>query len=71
MLIKTVKIKNLYSFVDAKFDFTQNGGPKGIHLIFGRNGFGKTNFLNAVKLLMHGPTGDFLKIRGVKISNGR
>lgn len=64
MIIKRVEICNLYSYRKAVFDFTGNGGPLGLHLIHGRNGFGKTSFLNAVKLLMHGPSGDFLNVAG-------
>jgi DNA sulfur modification protein DndD len=57
MIFDKITIKNLFSYYgEAVFDLTGKAAQKNIVLISGRNGFGKTSFLNAIKLLFTGVT---------------
>ncbi|MCI5189608.1 MAG: DNA sulfur modification protein DndD [Candidatus Electrothrix sp. AS4_5] len=59
MIFEKITINNMFSYYgEAVFDFTGKTGPKNIVLISGRNGFGKTSFLNAIKLLFTGVTNE-------------
>ncbi len=71
MFFKTIKIKNLFSYKDVEFNLKKpSASNKNIVLIFGRNGFGKTSFLNSIKLLFHGPNDELLNeaLPGRKLS---
>jgi DNA sulfur modification protein DndD len=57
MIFDKIAINNLFSYYGkAVFDLTGKTAQKNIVLISGRNGFGKTSFLNAIKLLFTGVT---------------
>ncbi|WYD79879.1 MAG: DNA sulfur modification protein DndD [Candidatus Electrothrix gigas] len=57
MIFDKITINNLFSYYGkAVFDLTGKTAQKNIVLISGRNGFGKTSFLNAIKLLFTGVT---------------
>ena len=61
MIIKNILLENIYTYEDInKFQFHTN--DKNIILIKGENGFGKTSFINALKIGFHGITKDILKI---------
>jgi AAA15 family ATPase/GTPase len=52
-MIKSIKLKNFFSFQDAKIDFdTQTG------ILVGINGSGKSNLLKAIRLLQEGISGN-------------
>jgi len=55
MILERFRIHNLFSyFGPCEFDLTPTGGERNIVLIWGRNGYGKTSFLNSLKLLLSG-----------------
>ncbi|MBF0185065.1 MAG: DNA sulfur modification protein DndD [Magnetococcales bacterium] len=57
MLFQEIEIANLFSYQGRVFfDLTGHQQNRPIVLISGRNGFGKTSFLNAIKLLFCGPS---------------
>jgi DNA sulfur modification protein DndD len=57
MIFDKITINNLFSYYgEAVFDLAGKTTQKNIVLISGRNGFGKTSFLNAIKLLFTGVT---------------
>ncbi len=59
MVFQEVEITNLFSYQDrVTFDLTGHEPHRPIVLISGRNGYGKTSFLNAIKLLFCGPSED-------------
>jgi len=60
MIFKSITINNLFSYHGPNsFDLAHTGGSKGnIVVIKGRNGYGKTSFLNSIKLLFGGVTKD-------------
>jgi DNA sulfur modification protein DndD len=60
MIFKTIKLNNLFSYYGPhEFDLSpEPGGQRNIVVIMGRNGLGKTSFLNSVKLLFGGVTKD-------------
>jgi len=61
MKFNSVTIENLFSYKgQIKFDF--NDSDKPISLIIGENGFGKTSFINSIKIALHGITKDLLSI---------
>lgn len=50
--IKSLHLQNFAGYRDTKIDFTdKNGNTKQWAILYGQNGLGKTNFLQAVKLL--------------------
>lgn len=54
MIFRKIVITNLFSYYGTQeYDFTPVG-PGSVVLVVGRNGFGKTSLLNAVKLLFLG-----------------
>lgn len=55
MIFQKLLLENIFSYRHAEFDFTGATADRNIVLIFGRNGYGKTSFINAVKLLFAGP----------------
>ena len=62
MLIKNIILENIFLYEDInKFSFSTEKN-KNIVLIIGENGFGKTSFINALKIGFHGITKDILKI---------
>ncbi|HHH50642.1 MAG TPA: hypothetical protein ENK52_06660, partial [Saprospiraceae bacterium] len=62
MIFKKIILTNIFSYSgECIFDLEGRTDKKNIVLISGRNGFGKTSFLNAVKLLFTGVTKDLLK----------
>lgn len=62
MIFKKIIFTNLFSYEgECVFDFQGLTKEKNIVLISGRNGFGKTSFLNAVKLLFTGVTDELRK----------
>lgn len=61
MKFKAITIKNFFSYQgEVKFDFEDSNKP--ITLIIGENGFGKTSFINSIKIALHGITKDLLSI---------
>lgn len=55
MKFTTIRLENVFAYDGAvDFDFSVTAPGKNIVLIWGRNGMGKTSFLNAVKLLFTG-----------------
>lgn len=57
-----IHIKNLFSYRDALFKFPEQVDPaKNVMLIHGRNGFGKTSFINALKLFFVGNTNEDIR----------
>ncbi len=67
MRFKTITIENVFSYAGAKtFDFRNDEQP--IALIIGENGFGKTSFINSVKIALHGISRDILNIGAQTLS---
>jgi len=73
MIFDRIIIQNLFSYYGKQvFDLAGATPDKNIVLIFGRNGHGKTNFLNSLKLLFCGSedrsllqiTNTYSKMRG-------
>ncbi|MDD5410444.1 MAG: DNA sulfur modification protein DndD [Methylobacter sp.] len=60
MIFKTITLDNLFSYYGTHvFDLCpEPDGQRNIVIIMGRNGFGKTSFLNSIKLLFGGVTKD-------------
>lgn len=55
MILERFRINNLFSyFGSCEFDLTPTGDGRNVVLIWGRNGYGKTSFLNSLKLLLSG-----------------
>lgn len=56
MIFEQIRIHNLFSYYGEQiFDLTLPNDGRNIVLIGGRNGFGKTSFINSLKLLFLGP----------------
>ena len=67
MKFKSITINNLFSYHgQIKFDFNNANQP--ISLIIGENGFGKTSFINSIKIALHGITKDLLQIGELTLS---
>jgi len=67
MKFKSITINNLFSYQgQIKFDFNNSSQP--ISLIIGENGFGKTSFINSIKIALHGITKDLLQIGELTLS---
>jgi len=61
MRFKSIAIENVFSYYGLKkFDFENKDEP--VVLIIGENGFGKTSFINSVKIALHGINKDILTI---------
>jgi DNA sulfur modification protein DndD len=61
MRFKSIAIENVFSYYGLKkFDFENKDEP--VALIIGENGFGKTSFINSVKIALHGINKDILTI---------
>ncbi|GEM_PF-1751106 len=61
MRFKSIVIENIFSYYGVKsFNFNDNDKP--ISLIIGENGFGKTSFINSIKIALHGINKDILTI---------
>ena len=59
MIFEEIIIHNLFTYYgEQRLDLSGQSADKNIILISGRNGYGKTNFLNSVKLLFGGITDD-------------
>ena len=58
MRFRHIHLKNLFSYRDTRIDLEGAVPGRNIVLISGRNGYGKTSFINAVKLLFVGPNKD-------------
>jgi DNA sulfur modification protein DndD len=59
MIFEEVRIHNLFSYRGEQiFDFRGANPNRNIALVYGRNGYGKTSFLNALRLLFLGPTNE-------------
>jgi DNA sulfur modification protein DndD len=55
MIFKNITIKNLFSYREGVFDFPNlNKEGRNVILIHGRNGFGKTSFINSLILFFVG-----------------
>lgn len=61
MIFERIEILNLFSYRQAVFDLSGPVPGRNIALISGRNGYGKTSFLNAIKLLFVGPNADLCR----------
>lgn len=63
MKLLRVKLENVFAYRDAVFDFSDTSPDRNIVLIWGRNGMGKTSFLNAMRLLFTGAdAGEFRQV---------
>ncbi len=61
MRFKSIAIENMFSYYGLKsFHFDNKDEP--VSLIIGENGFGKTSFINSVKIALHGINKDILSI---------
>lgn len=61
MILKRFTIHNLFSYCGAwEFDLLPPAGDANVLLIWGRNGYGKTSFLNSLKLLFSGVSAELL-----------
>ncbi len=59
MKIKSITIQNMFSYYGENvIDFSTDNDQQNIHVIYGRNGHGKTSFINSVKLLFLGTQND-------------
>ena len=55
MILNRLRIHNLFSYCGTcEFDLTPTSDGRNVVLIWGRNGYGKTSFLNSLKLLFSG-----------------
>lgn len=62
MIFETIRITNLYSYYgEQEFRLPTPTPERPVVLIAGRNGFGKTSFINSVKLLFLGTADEMLK----------
>ena len=61
MKFKSIAIENLFSY-HGKIAFEFSNDKQPITLIIGENGFGKTSFINSIKLALHGISKDLLQI---------
>jgi DNA sulfur modification protein DndD len=62
MIFERICIQNLFSYYgEQTFDFPSPTADKPVVLIAGRNGFGKTSFINSVKLLFLGTADQMLR----------
>ena len=62
MIFKKICIQNLFSYYGEQvFDFPPPTRKRPVILIAGRNGFGKTSFINSVKLLFLGTADEMLR----------
>ena len=67
MRFKSINIENTFSYYGQKhFELDNNDEP--ISLIIGENGFGKTSFINSVKIALHGINKDILNIGNQHLS---
>lgn len=57
MILERFRIHNLFSYCGScEFDLSPPKDGRNVVLIWGRNGYGKTSFLNSLKLLLTGVT---------------
>lgn len=62
MIFEEIRIRNLFSYYDEQILlFPEPSAERPIVLISGRNGFGKTSFINSVKLFFLGTSDDMLR----------
>jgi len=67
MRFKSIAIENVFSYYGLKqFNFENKDEP--VALIIGENGFGKTSFINSVKIALHGINKDILSIGNQTLS---
>ena len=67
MRFKSISIENVFSYYGYKhFELDNRDEP--IALIIGENGFGKTSFINSVKIALHGINKDILNIGNQHLS---
>jgi len=67
MRFNGITIKDLFSYQgEVTFDFNDSNNP--ISLIIGENGFGKTSFINSVKIALHGVTKDLISMGELVLS---
>jgi DNA sulfur modification protein DndD len=67
MRFKSISIENVFSYYGHKhFELDNRDEP--IALIIGENGFGKTSFINSVKIALHGINKDILNIGNQHLS---
>lgn len=60
MKIIRIDLTNIFSYKNnVQFSFSND---KKMNVIIGENGFGKTSFINSIKIALHGVTNDVLKI---------
>lgn len=64
MIIKSIILKNMFSYKGENvFQLNDN-----LNVIIGENGFGKTSFINSLKICLHGITKDILKIGDINLT---
>jgi len=61
MRFKSISIENVFSYYGQKY-FELDNKDEPITLIIGENGFGKTSFINSIKIALHGINKDILNI---------
>ena len=63
MIFEEIRIQNLFSyFGEEVFELPESSEDKPVVLIAGRNGYGKTSFINSVKLLFLGAAHDPMRV---------
>ncbi len=67
MRFKSISIENVFSYYGQKY-FELDNKDEPITLIIGENGFGKTSFINSVKIALHGINKDILNIGNQHLS---
>lgn len=68
MKINNITLKDLFSYKGTvNFSFEAD---KKMNVIIGENGFGKTSFINSIKIALHGITNDVLKIGDTTLTKG-
>jgi len=61
MRFNKITINNIFSYYGSiTYDFSNQSNP--IILILGENGFGKTSFINSIKIALHGITKEILNV---------
>lgn len=59
MILEHFRIHNLFSYLGvSEFDLSPPADGRNVVLIWGRNGYGKTSFINSLKLLLTGVSDD-------------
>jgi DNA sulfur modification protein DndD len=61
LIFKRIELTNLFTYRNADINLDRHDDKRNIVLIQGKNGFGKTSFINSIKLLFVGPNEDMCR----------